>query len=84
GFVFAFLVLSGNFVFICTTLIFGFLSLLMLVHKMTWLMLERPMYSLQKIGIGKRGKLLGAMGVALIALAWKKLDWLEKIVDKAF
>lgn len=71
---------------VLTTLIaFAFLihALLMLAHKFFWPLIERPVYALQQLGIAKRNKLLGVVGITLIGLAAGITpSWLKEVIDK--
>jgi hypothetical protein len=70
-----------NGVFVITATIFVGLSVLMILHNLFWPALDRPIYSLQKLGIAKRSKLLGTLGALLIMTALGGATWLEKIVE---
>lgn len=71
-----------NGVFVMTAIIFVSLSLLMVLHRLFWPFLDRPIYSLQKLGIAKRSKLLGSMGAMLIMAALGGVTWLDKVIEK--
>ena len=62
-------------------LAFVFLAIIMLLHRIFWELLERPVYALQKLGLARRSKLLGTIGTILITAAVGGLPWLEKIVE---
>lgn len=72
-----------NFSFILSGLLFVFLALTMLLHRLFWPAIDRPLYKLQALGIAKRPKVFAAVGLALIGIGWKA-DWLKAIVDKLF
>lgn len=46
-----------------------FFAALMLLHRMLWPLLQRPLYSLARIGVVRRRRLCGAIGIGLLALA---------------
>jgi hypothetical protein len=59
------LVAGLNEIDVLVALIFVFLALLMLCHRLFWPIINRPLYSLQAIGIARRRKLLYTVGIAL-------------------
>jgi hypothetical protein len=63
-------------------LAFVALALVMLAHRVFWPALSRPIYSLQRLGIARRGKLFGTVGSLLIVTAVGGVTWLEKVVEK--
>ena len=63
--------------------LFLVLALIILAHRLLWPLFERPVYSLQKLGIAKRSKLLGTIGVVLVSVALgAEPTWLKSIVDR--
>jgi len=80
------LVAFGNlvlFVFIC---IYGAFSLTLVIHKIIWPVIEKPIYTRQRVGIVQRTKLLGLAGIALVGFALGATpglvkDIVGKIVD---
>ena len=50
------------------------------LHRLLWPMVERPAYSLQRLGIARRGKLLGTCRIALIGAATKLPSWLGSLI----
>lgn len=64
------------------SLSFIVLALLMGAHRIFWPSLARPIYSLQRLGIAKRSKLLGSVGALLIVGSIGGWPWIEKIVEK--
>ena len=44
---------------------FIFLSVTLLLHRVFWPVLDRPLYALQHLGIARRSKLFGALGLIL-------------------
>ncbi len=73
-----------NSVLAALSAMFVIFGAVLVIHHFLWPLLDRPIYSLQKLGITKRPKVIGYVGVwlAALALALGKFDWLEKIVDK--
>lgn len=64
-----------------TALLFVVLALVMLIHRLFWPALERPIYTLQRVGIARRSKLLGTIGIILMGLALGvQPSWLKDIV----
>jgi hypothetical protein len=62
--------------------IFGLLCLLMLIHRLAWPIVQRPIYSLQKLGVLRRRRLLTTAGIAVIASATGRMPALfEKIAQ---
>lgn len=58
-------------------------ALIMLVHRVLWPLVARPMYALQRVGIARRSKLLGTMGIILLGFGVGVVpDWLKQLVDK--
>jgi hypothetical protein len=82
-FVFALFGIILNFSFILSGLLFVVLAFTMLVHRLFWPVVDRPLYKLQALGIAKRPKVFAALGLALIGVTWKA-EWLKAIIDKLF
>lgn len=62
---------------------FAMLALVALIHRLFWPLLGRPIYSLQGLGIARRGKLLGTIGLILIGIAIGVVPaWLNGIVER--
>ena len=68
--------------FIVAALIFVSLGLLMILHRLLWPFIRRPLSLLQKRGVGRRSKLLGVIGVILTGVSIGRYEWVEEIVDK--
>jgi hypothetical protein len=65
-----------------TALFFVVLALIMLVHRLFWPVLERPIYALQRVGIARRSKLLGIIGIILMGLSLGiQPTWLKDIMN---
>jgi hypothetical protein len=73
--------LMTNFVFVCSTALFMLLAAVMLAHRVTWPLLVRPTYALQRLGIAKRKKLCGSLSGGLLFLSIGKFELLVKIID---
>lgn len=71
-----------NLVIVLISSLFIILGLIMLLHRILWPTIQRPVYTLQRLGIAKRSKLVAALGTLLLVYALGGLDWLEKITDK--
>jgi hypothetical protein len=65
-------------------LIFFLLAITLVGHRVFWPMVSRPLYALQVLGITRRRKLFGAVGLGLLSLAGLKLPDLVKKVVEAF
>jgi len=63
--------------------IFIALALVTLIHRFFWPLIERPVYALQRLGIAKRSKFLGALGLMLVGFGLGVAPaWLKDLVDK--
>jgi hypothetical protein len=63
--------------------VFVLLALGMLLHKTFWPILNRPIYALQSLGIARRSKLLGTIGLILIGSSIGVVpSWVKEVVDK--
>jgi hypothetical protein len=80
-FIGVFCALMTNFVFLCSTALFMLLAAAMLAHRVTWPLLARPTYALQRLGIAKRKKLCGSLSGGLLFLSIGKFELLVKILD---
>ena len=59
------------------------LAMVMLIHKMLWPLLERPVYALQRFGVARRSKLLATIGIILVGVAIDVFPtWLKDVIDK--
>lgn len=82
---FMFFVLGINIILLIPTTLFLITSFVLLLHKLIWGIMSRQIYTLQKLGIAKRNKLLSFIGVTLlVAGIGGGSDWLKAIVDKFF
>jgi hypothetical protein len=68
-FMFEVAVYSNFYTSVVATLFFA-LAVLMLIHKVTWPVIDRPVYALQEIGIARRKRLFALLGAVLIALSF--------------
>jgi hypothetical protein len=73
---------TSNLFILVVAITFVVLTLTMLVHRLFWPSLSRPIYSLQRLGIARRGKLLGTVGGLLVMTAVGGLAWLDKIIER--
>jgi hypothetical protein len=71
-----------NMIFICSTALFALLAATMLVHRITWPLLARPVYALQRLGIAHRKKLYGTLGAGLFFISIGKFEFLEKLIER--
>lgn len=76
--IFIFLMGAANSITALTALFFVVLALIMLMHRLFWPGLERPIYALQRVGIVRRRKLFVIIGVILMSIALGlQIPWLE-------
>lgn len=61
---------------------FIFLALSMLLHRILWPVMERPVYVMQDLGIVRRKKTLVAIGLGLMAFAFGYMPEFLKILEK--
>ncbi|MEK6408683.1 MAG: hypothetical protein AABN34_17285 [Acidobacteriota bacterium] len=71
-----------NLAFVLSGLLFVGLAIVMLLHRLFWPSIQRPLYKLQALGIAKRPKVFAAIGLILLGIAFGKQDWLKTIFDK--
>jgi hypothetical protein len=76
------LVAALNEIDVLVALIFVFLALLMLWHRLFWPIINRPLYSLQAVGIARRQKLFYTVGVALLFGGVTPSHLVTKILDR--
>lgn len=62
--------------------LFIVLIIIMLLHKLLWPIIERPVYALQEIGVARRKKVLAALGIVLIAIWLGRTSEFLKIFEK--
>lgn len=67
-------------VFLFTALLFGTLSLLLLLHRLLWPVLSRLVYATQRFAVIRRGNVLFYLGALLIALGLGGFSWLKALV----
>jgi hypothetical protein len=80
--VIAFFGMLFNFAFILSAVLFVCLALTMLLHRLFWPAIDRPLYKLQALGISKRPRVFAAIGLILIGASFGKFDWLKSLIDK--
>jgi uncharacterized membrane protein len=75
--------LSGSNIFdVLVSSVFLALAFGMLVHRIVWPLVDKPLYALQGLGIARRGKLLGVLGVVLLGYAgWGLPEGLKKSIQ---
>jgi hypothetical protein len=71
-----------NFAFVLSAVLFAVLAILMLLHRLFWPAIGRPLYKLQALGVAKRPRFFAAIGLTLIGAAFGKHEWLWFIMDK--
>jgi len=77
-------VAASNIITSLGTVLFIVLALLMLVHRICWPLLERPIFALQGLGIARRKKLFGTSGIVLIGISLGHTPEVLRVVDKFF
>jgi hypothetical protein len=70
-----------NSVFALSAVAFICLALLMLLYRIFWPVLSRPIYKLQALGIARRNNVLAVLGVVLITASWRGYEFLHLLVD---
>jgi hypothetical protein len=71
-----------NFAFVLIAVAFVCLAILMLLHRLFWPAISRPLYKLQALGISKRPRVFAAIGLILVGLGFGKHEWLWFLVSK--
>ena len=77
-----FSVLYINISFLLPALLFLVVSFFLILHKLVWGIIDRPIYTFQKLDIAKRTKLLATLGGLLITAGIGGWEWIDKIIDK--
>lgn len=67
-----------NSIDILVSITFIMLALALLIHRLLWPVTERAIYALQGLGIARRRKLFGTIGIALVGSAGVNLHELSK------
>jgi hypothetical protein len=67
-------------VFIIPALLFLSLSLIMIIHRVLWPLIHRPLYKLQELEITSRNNLLTIVGVVLIVISLGLYEWLQAAI----
>ncbi len=79
---FSLIAMTNLMIAVCVSAFIVF-ALVMVVHRVLWPVVARPTYALQRVGIARRSKLLGTMGIILLGFAMGVVpDWLKQLVDK--
>jgi len=73
---------ASNIITSLGTLLSIVLAILMLVHRICWPLLERPIFALQGLGIARRKKVFAASGIALIGVSLGHTPEVLKVIDK--
>jgi hypothetical protein len=77
--------LSSNLIIAMLTSACVLLALAMLIHRLFWPFVDRSVYSLQRVGIARRTKLLGSLGISLIGTGAGAFPaWLKTILNHFF
>jgi hypothetical protein len=69
-----------NMLFLITPILFLLMATLLLIHRLLWPMVERPLDKLNRMGIMKHPKVIAALGLIQILFGLGKLDWVEKLL----
>jgi hypothetical protein len=73
---------ASNLVDLLVSLLFVLAALLLLAHRLVWPLLENPVYTLQRIGVIGRRKLLVSVGFMMLAFATGvTFERLQKLFD---
>jgi hypothetical protein len=75
-------VLLFNLAFALAGVLFVCLASLMLLHRLFYPFIQRPLYFLQRLGVAKRPRVFAVIGAVLLGVAFGKLEWLKAILDK--
>jgi hypothetical protein len=70
-----------NSIFLFSTLLFVFLAIILLLHRLIWPIIQRPLYALQRLEIAKRNKLLVRAGLLLLISVWGGLSWAKELLE---
>ena len=82
AFVLMFCGIMLNIAFILSAGLAVSLAVVLLLHHLFWPLIQRPLYRLQALGIGKRPLLIRLVGLTLIGAAFGKHEWLSSIIQK--
>lgn len=69
-----------NLPLIVADIAFLLLAVILLLHRVSWSFVNRPVYALQRAGIAGRSKFLRGLGVSLIGLAAIPSSWFERLL----
>lgn len=70
----------SNIAFFITPSLFFSMATLLLLHRLLWPLIERPLETLSRVGVFKHRRIIMVVGVALILLGTGKIEWLEKLL----
>jgi len=76
------LIVPISFAFVVTGTLFVVLAITMLLHRLFWPAIDRPLYKLQALGISKRPKVFAMIGLLLVGIGFGKAEWLKLLLDK--
>ena len=74
--------LGVNLAFMLSGAFFVLLGTTMLIHRLFWPAISRPLYKLQALGISKRPKVFAAIGLVLVGVGFGKHEWLSFLISK--
>jgi hypothetical protein len=70
-----------NLAFVLSATLFACLATTMLLHRLFWPAIGRPLYKLQALGIAKRPKVFATIGLILVGVGVGKHEWLWAIIE---
>jgi hypothetical protein len=76
------LIVPISFAFVVVGTFFVVLAITMLLHRLFWPAIDRPLYKLQALGISKRPKVFATIGLLLVGIGFGKAEWLKSLLDK--
>jgi len=69
-----------NLPLILSDIAFLLLAVILIVHRLSWSLVNRPVYALQRAGIASRSKFLRGLGALLIGCAVVPSSWVQKLL----
>lgn len=70
----------SNVAFVVTPALFFSMAVLLLVHRLLWPVVERPLETLTRVGIFKHRRVITISGIVLVLVGIGKMEWLEKLL----